>query len=151
MENLPMFPPMQQLSAAVFALISRLLSSRNTIRASTEALLSLGWQSWAPALSLTRNTLMSLSTNHAMDIIPDMVTRGTTICWRQHVLCQWADSFNLTVPLPRHDFLVWNRFTHRGAGTGSAWHFFSRVVSLVASGVRAMCWLLTMLKRPSDV
>lgn len=70
--------------------------------------------------------------------------------------CQWADSSNLTVPLPRHALLVWSRFTPRRAGI-HVWFVvclfvcFPRVGLLVSLlVVSAVRWLLTMMKRTSD-
>lgn len=73
--------------------------------------------------------------------------RPDTHC-RQHVPCQWADSSNLTVPMPRHGLLVWSRFTHRRAGIHVACLFvFPRVGLLVSLlVVSAVSWLLTMMK-----
>ena len=123
---------------------------RNTTRASTEALLSLGWQSWAPALSHTGEAVISLSTNRATDITPGTAAGGLTTHRRQHILCQRADSFKWTVPLPWHSLVACKIFTYRGTGTGSALAFLLHGGITGGGAVCAKCGLLTMMKRPSD-
>lgn len=155
MKNLPVFPLVQQLSAVVCSLISGLLGSRNTIRASTGALLPLGRQSGSPALALTGEAVISFSANRPMDVTPGAVTGRLTTRQRRHILCQWADSFNLTVPLPRQMFEMAMKeacFLFPNINRKEAYCVSASTRPLVPSGV-CMCRVIhrQMLKKNVDL
>lgn len=70
-----------------------------------------------------------------MDVTAGTVMRGLTICWRQHILCQWT--FNLThstwqSPFPDITYGFGINSPIGEQALALLWHFSSKVVPLVA-------------------